>query len=272
LNGHGGIRNPVGLAGPQLDVNLHVVSCDSALIQSLVNAANKAQIKVKRMVLQSVASGEAVLTPEEKELGTAVIDIGGGTTDIALYVKDSICFSSVIPVGGAHFTKDLIEGLRTSRDEAERIKTEFGSVLPERIPVDETVAIHGLGARGIYDFARKEICEYLYARGAELLELVKDDILHSGLREKLVGGAVLTGGGSLMDGIVELAERILDMPVRHGIPLGYEGLTAELAHPTYACAVGLTLLEAQRASHQDFLNKPPVTRSWTEKVLSWLEQ
>jgi cell division protein FtsA len=272
LNGQGGIRNPVGLTGPQLDVNLHVVSCDSALSQSLVNAANKAQIKVKRIALQSIASGEAVLTPEEKELGTAVIDIGGGTTDIALYVKDSICFSSVIPVGGAHFTRDLIEGLRTSRDEAERIKIEFGSVLPEGIPPDETVSIQGLGARGTYNSSRKEMCEYLYYRGAELLELVKNDLTHSGVRERLVGGAVLTGGGSLMEGIVELAERILDMPVRQGIPLGYEGFSAELAHPTYACAVGLTLLEAQRASHQDFLNRSPARRSWTDRILSWFER
>ena len=255
LNGQGGIRNPVGLSGPQLDLNLHVISCDGALSQSLVNAANKAQIKVKRIILQSIASGEAVLTPEEKELGATVIDIGGGTTDIALYVKGSICFSSVIPVGGMHFTRDLVEALRTSREEAERIKIEFGSVLPERIDPEETIAIQGLGTRGAYNFPRKEICEYLYDRGAELLELVKNDLLHSGMREKLVSGAVLTGGGSLLEGIIELAERILDMPVRQGIPMGYEGLTAELAHPIYSCAVGLTLLEAQKAAHQDFLNK-----------------
>jgi cell division protein FtsA len=272
LNGRGGIRNPVGLAGPQLDINLHLISCDSAISQSLINAANKAQIKVKRIILQSIASGEAVLTQEEKELGIAVIDIGGGTTDIAVYVEGSICFSSVIPVGGAHFTRDLVEGLHTSREEAERIKIEFGSVLPERIPPEATIAIQGLGMRGSYNFPRKEICEYLYDRGAELLELVKDDIFHSGMSEKLVAGAVLTGGGSLMEGIVELAERILEMPVRQGIPMGYEGLTSELAHPVYACAVGLTILEAQKDAHQYLLNKPPSTPSWPDKILSWLER
>ena len=271
VNSRGGIKNPIGLAGSQLDVNLHVISCDSALSQSIINAANKAQIEVQKVILESIASGEAVLTPEEKELGTAVIDIGCGTTDIALFVKNSICFASVIPVGGAHFTQDLVEGLRTSREDAERIKIEFGSVLPEQIAADEMIIIQGLGLRGTYDFPRKEICEYLHDRGAELLEIARSNILHSGARDKLIAGAVLTGGGSMMRGIRELAESILEMPVRRGFPLGFPGLTKELAHPIYACAIGLTILEAQKSHPQDFQNKLPFVTSLINRILSWFE-
>jgi cell division protein FtsA len=272
VNNQGGIRNPVGLAGSRLDVSLHVISCDSALCQSFVNTANKAQIEVKRVILQSIASGEAVLTPEEKELGTVVIDIGGGTTDIAIFENDSISYVAVIPVGGTHFTHDLVEGLRTSREEAERIKIELGSVLPEQVSPEETVTIQGLGMRGSYDHPRKEICEFLRARGAELLEIVRDDLIHSGARERLTAGAVLTGGGSMMNGIIELAENILQMPVRQGLPLGFEGLTKELAHPIYACAVGLTIIEAQKKNQRDFQNRPRPSPPLIDRILSWFEQ
>jgi cell division protein FtsA len=272
LNGQGGIKNPVGLTGPQLDIKLHVVSCDSALSQSLVNAVNKARIKVRRVILQSLASGEAVLTPEEKDLGTAIIDIGCGTTDIAVYIKESICHTSVLPVAGSHFTNDLVEALHTSREEAERIKLEFGNVLPEQIEAEDILEIQELGMRGTRSFSRKEICEYLYDRGAELLELVKNNLFESAARDRLIGGAVLTGGGSRMDGMVELAERILEMPVRLGIPAGFEGLTEELAHPTYSCAVGLIVLEARKEGNPVFLNKSSSELSWMERFLSFLER
>jgi cell division protein FtsA len=274
LNKHGGIKNPVGLSGSQLDADLHVISCDSSLSQRLVNAANKAQIEVTKVILQSIASGEAVLTPEEKEVGAAVIDIGSGTTDIAVYLENSVCFTSVIPVGGGNFTRDLVEALHISRDEAERIKIESGNVMPELVPPDESVTIRGLGSRGTHDFPRRKICEFLHDRGAELLEIVRGDILHSGVRDKLVAGAIFTGGGSLMEGLLELAETVLDMPVRLGLPMGFEGLQKELAHPGYACAVGLTLIEAQKDTQKDFSDMPPPAPapSLVDRILSWFEE
>ncbi len=272
LNGQGGIRNPVGLNGPQLDINLHVVSCDGALSQSLINAANKLRIKVKRVILQSIASGEAVLTPEEKDLGCAVIDIGCGTTDIVLYTKGSICHTSVIPVAGSNFTHDLVEAIHTSREEAERIKTEFGSVLPEKIDPEEMLDIQELGSHGTRSCARKEICEFLYDRGAELLEFIKNDIYGSVTRDKLIAGAVLTGGGSQLEGMVELAERILEIPVRPGIPIGFEGLTPELAHPTYSCAIGLALFETRKSEIPRFLANGRFESSWADKFLWFLEK
>jgi cell division protein FtsA len=272
LNGQGGIKNPVGLAGPQLDINLHVVSCDGALNQSLINAANKTRIKVKRVILQSIASGEAVLTPEEKELGCAVIDIGCGTTDIALYVRGSIYHTSVIPVAGSNFTYDLVEAIHTSREEAERIKIEFGSVLPEQIEPEEMLDIKELGSHETRSFSRKEICEVFYDRGAELLELIKNDIFRSVTQDKLIAGAILTGGGSQMKGMIELAERILQIPVRPGIPMGFEGLTQELAHPTYSCAVGLILFEAGKTEIPHFFGKGPSGPSLADRFLWFLEK
>ncbi len=272
VNSRGGIKNPVGLIGSQLDADLHVVSCDGALSQSLIHAANQAEIEVKRLILQSLASGEAVLTPEEKELGAVVIDIGGGTTDIAVFLEHSVCFSSVIPAGGANFTRDLVEGFQISREEAERIKVEWGSVLPDQVDPDGFVEVQGLGMRGARDIPLRTICENLGDRGAELLEMVRNDIARSGVRHKLVSGAILTGGGSMMKGLLELAESVLDMPVRQGMPRGFTGLEKELAHPIYACVVGLALLEAQHTSLQDFQLLPPPMPSLTHRILSWFEQ
>jgi cell division protein FtsA len=265
LNSQGGIKNPLGLVGSQLDVNLHVITCNGAMIQSLINAANKAQIEVKRVILQSIASGEAVLTPEEKELGTAVIDIGGGTTGIAVFLKNSICFVSVIPAGGEHFTRDLVAGLRISREEAERIKIESGNVVPELIAPDEVVDVQGLGTRGSSSVARTEICGYLHDRGAELLEIIKDAV--SRFSGNLIGGAVLTGGGSLMKGMPELAELILEMPVRVGFARDLSGSTNGLGHPAYACAMGLAILEAQESILQDLQNKTITKPTMMDRIL-----
>jgi cell division protein FtsA len=272
INGRGGTKNPVGMAGTQLGVNLHVIACDSALCQSLINAVNKAGIEAKRIILQSIASGEAVLTPEEKYLGSVVIDIGGGTTDIAVFAKDSIPFVSVIPVGGMHFTRDLAEGVSTSREEAERIKIEYGSVLPEQIAPEEVVSVQGLGLRGSEDISRKKVCEYLHDRGAELMELVRNEIERSGMKEELVAGAVFTGGGSMMAGLLEMAEHTLEMPVRQGLPLEFGGLPKDLMHPIYSSAVGLAIFEAQKSTQLDFQDRMPSKPSLIEIIMDWLKR
>jgi cell division protein FtsA len=270
VNGHGGIKNPVGLAGSQLEVDLHVITCNDAQCQSLVNAVNKSRIEVRRVILKAIASGAAVLTPEEKELGVVVIDIGGGTTDIAVFAKGTISFVSVIAVGGMHFTRDLAEALHISREEAERTKIEVGTVLPDLIAPEEVVSVQGLGMRGQVSFARKEICGYLHDRGAELMELIAQALRHSGAMKDLVAGAVITGGGGMMAGIIELAEDMLDMPVRQGIPIGFEKSMKELAHPAYACAIGLALLEAQKGTPWDFKDKVPSNPSLIDRILSVL--
>jgi cell division protein FtsA len=270
LDDHGGIQNPVGLSGSRLDVNIHVVTCQSSLNQNLINAVNRAQMRVKKVILQQLASAEAVLTKDERELGTAVIDIGGGTTDIAIFIKNAIQFTKVLPVGGTHFTRDLAIGLQTPMEEAERLKKESGTLLTERVLNDETVLVPGMGTRAARSFSRSVICEILRDRAIELLELVKDQLWKAVENERLIAGVVVTGGGSMLDGMIELAEETLGLPVRQGLPLGIRGLTEELAHPVYATAIGLALFGADEAGfRKQSVGKTNGTPGFFNRILSW---
>jgi cell division protein FtsA len=271
LDNRGDIRNPLGLTGQRLDVDVHVITSDSALTQNLIHAVNKAQMRVRKVVSPQLASGQAVLARDERELGTVLIDIGGGTTDIALIVRGAMRFTSVLPVGGQHFTRDLAVGLRASIAEAERIKKESGSVLMEAVAEDEVVEIAGVAERRAREISRRVICQILRDRTIELLELVRDKIIRSGYREQLVTGAVLTGGGSLLDGMLPLAEQALEMPVRLGVPDGIPGLTNELIHPVYATAVGLAMLAVQ--SHGECGVRPGEANAapwFVNRFLSWV--
>jgi len=272
LDNWGDITNPVGLTGKRLDVDVHVVTCDSALLQNLVNAVNRAQMRVHRVILQNLASAEAVLTREEREMGTRVIDIGGSTTDLATFAKNSLRSTSVLPVGGAHFTRDLAIGLRTPIEDAERLKKEIGALDLAAIAEDETIMVPGIGARTARAMPRKLACQILLDRAVELMELIKEDLVEAGERDQSLGGVVLTGGGSLLAGLADLAERILEMPVRPGFPLGVQGLTEELVHPVYATAVGLALLGArQEADPFRFAGKAGSSAGFIHRILSWVE-
>jgi cell division protein FtsA len=270
LDDHGGITNPVGLFGSRLDVNIHVVTCQSAQNQNLINAVNKAQMRVKKVILQQLASAEAVLTKDEKEMGTAVIDIGGGTTDIAVFIKNTVQFTKVLPVGGAHFTRDLAIGLQTPMEDAERIKKESGTVLTERTLDGEAVVIPGMGTRSARSVSRRAICDILRDRAMEVLELIRDQLWKAVENERLIAGVVLTGGGSMLDGMLELTEETLGMPVRQGLPLGVRGLTEELSHPVYATSVGLTLFGAEEAGYRKkSVGKTNGSSGLFGKILSW---
>jgi cell division protein FtsA len=260
------VDQPKGLTGARLDVNIHVVTCDAALNQNLINAVNRAQMRVRKSILQQLASAEAVLTPDEKELGTAVVDIGGGTTDIALFASKSIRFTSVVPVGGAHFTRDLAVGLRTPVENAEQIKKESGTLILAGIADDEVVEVPGVGTRDTRQVSRRTACQILRDRGVELLELVRAQLDRGGERDQLVGGVVLTGGGSMLTGMLDLGQEILEMPVRQGLPIGIQGLADELCHPVYATAIGLALLGLQQNGEP----KKPASASLLNRFMSWL--
>lgn len=270
LDDHGGIMNPVGLFGSRLDVNIHIVTCQSAQNQNLINAVNKAQMRVQKVILQQLASAEAVLTKDERELGTAVIDIGGGTTDIAVFIKNAVQFTKVLPVGGVHFTRDLAIGLQTPMEDAERIKKESGTILTERILDGESLVIPGMGTRVARSVPRKVVCDILRDRATELLELVKDQLWKAVENERLIAGIVVTGGGSMLDGMLELTEESLGMPVRQGLPLGVQGLTDELSHPVYATSVGLALFGAEEAGlRKKNVGKTNGSPGLFNRILSW---
>ncbi len=265
------IKNPVGLTGSRLDANIHVVTCDAALLQNLVNAINRAEMRVHRVILQQLASAEAVLTNDERELGAAVVDIGGGTTDIAVFLRNAIRFTSFIPVGGSNFTRDLAIGLRTPIDDAEKIKKDFGSVIAEGIAEDELVSAPSVGGGEPRNQPRVAVCRYLRARAAELFSMVKDHICAAGDTEQLIAGVVLTGGGSTLDGMVELAEEVLEMPVRQGLPHGVKGLTDDLAHPVYATAIGLAKFSTQmRTDRRNQTGKAGSSFWLVNRFLSWV--
>ncbi len=271
LDNRGDIHNPMGLTGQRLDVDVHVVTCDSAMVQNLINAVNRAQMRVRKVVLPQLASAQAVLTQDETELGTGLIDIGGGTTDIALITRDAMRYSYVLPVGGQHFTRDLAVGLRTTIEEAERIKKELGSVLVDQIADDEVIEFAGVAARGTRETPRKVVCDILHARAVEVLELIKDRIGRSGFRDQLVSGVVFTGGGSLLEGMLPLADGILEMPVRQGLPQTLAGLAEELVHPVYATAVGLTMFAIQDSGERKpHAGKASSTPWLVNRLLSWV--
>ncbi|MDR0310499.1 MAG: cell division protein FtsA, partial [Acidobacteriota bacterium] len=266
LDGQGGIKNPVGLFGSQLNANVHIITCQSAQIQNLINAVNRADMRVQNVIAQPLAAAEAVLTEDEKELGVAMIDIGGGSTDIAVYQQNAVRLTKILPVGGNSFTRDLAIGLQTPLEEAERIKKSSGSVLEKINETEDSLTIPGMGARPPRTVTQEDVCKILRARAMELLELIGGQLRAATDVTPLVAGAVITGGGSMLDGITELAEEILDMPARLGVPAGIRGLNNGLLHPRYATAVGLTLFGSDNSA----LGRPP--KGFIGKVLSWMEK
>ena len=271
LDTRGGIRQPVGLTGSRLEVDLHVVTSDSAQMQNLVNAVNRAQMRVRKVICKHIASAEAVLTRDEKELGAVVMDIGAGTTDVALVVRHGVRYTGTLPVAGAHFTRDLAVGLRTPIDEAERIKRESGSALYEDVAEDDMIEVPGVGSRSPRPMPRRFACEILHHRAVELLELVREQIDRAGAAEQALAGVVVTGGGSMLHGLMEIAERVLGMPARRGVPQGLRGLTEQLAHPACATAAGLAMLSCQEGHLHPARDARGAAPPWlVNRFLSWV--
>ena len=269
LDGQGGIKNPVGLFGSQLDVNVHIMTCQSALIQNLINAVNRAEMRVQKVIAHPLAAAEAVLTNDEKELGAVMIDIGGGSTSVAVYQRNAVRFTTILPIGGHSFTRDLAYGLQTPIEDAERIKKASGTVLTEMIDSEDHVTVPGIGTRSPRTVERKNISGILRARAAELLELIDERLRTATDGAQFVAGIVITGGGSMLDGMMELAEEYLDMPARRGLPMGIQGLNDELIRPECATAVGLTLFGAGRSMP---VPSPRGAQWFFGKILSLMEK
>ena len=269
LDGQGGIKDPVGLFGSQLDVNVHIITCQSSLIQNLINAVNRAEMRVQKVIAQPLAAAEAVLTKDEKELGVAMIDIGGGSTNIVVFQQGAVWFTKILPVGGNSFTRDLAIGLQTPIEDAERIKKASGTVSAETAETEEPVAVPGMGTRSARTVTRNTVHDILHARATELLEMIGDQLHMAANGVPLIAGAVITGGGGQLAGITELAEKVLHMPVRLGLPMGVIGLNDTLLHPEYATAVGLTLFGTK-----DHMAGQPADgmQRFVGKVLSWMEK
>lgn len=239
LDSNDGIENPQGMLGQQLKAHVHVVFTASSTVLNIVNAVNKAGLIAERVVTQQVASSEAVLSVDEKKMGSFVVDIGGGTTDIAVYRQGSIWHTEVLPMGSDLITKDIAITLKAPIREAELLKREAGSVFPESVPDEEAVEIVEVGSRQRRMIPRRSVCEIVQARSDEILSSVAQVIRTAGLNTRLMSGVVLTGGGSLLDGLVARAEGVLNLPVRLGYPTNVVGPEHAAFDPSYATALGL---------------------------------
>ena len=234
-----GIQEPLGMNGIRLEVKVHIVTAAVTSAQNIVKCANKAGLDVADIALQQIASSEAVLSNDERELGVAMIDIGGGTTDIALFQGGTVKYTTVISLGGNQVTGDIAVGLRTPTAEAEKLKKKFGCAMVSMAPGEETFEVPGVGGHKPRSASRQILSEIIEPRVEEILELARLEMVKSGFEDLSTSGIVLTGGSASMEGIVELAEQVFNIPVRRGLPSGITGLVDVVRNPMYSTGVGL---------------------------------
>ena len=247
-----GIREPLGMNGVRLEVRVHIVTGAVASAQNIIKSCNKAGVAVGDIVLEQLASAEAVLTPDEKDLGVALIDIGGGTTDIAIFVDGAIKHTSVLSLGGNHLTNDIAVGLRTPTQEAERIKQKWGCCLTSMVGKDETIEVPSVGGREPRVLSRQLLAEILEPRVEEIFTLVNRELIKSGYENRISSGLVITGGSAILPGMPELAEQIFNLPVRRGVQQGIGGLADVVNSPIYATGVGLVKYGSRNMQSRNF--------------------
>jgi len=241
IDGQDGIVDPTGIYGSRVEVSVHLITGLISSIQNIVACVNKTGVEVIDTILQHLACSEAVLTPDERELGVALVDIGGGTTNLSVFKKGSVWHTGVLPLGGDHFTNDIAVGLRTPIPEAENIKRKYACVSPAMVEEDETIEVPGMGGLKPRILPRSLLCEIVQPRAKEILNLVYEELRKEGYGRNLNSGIVLTGGGSNLTGIVEAAEELFNSPVRLGSPMEIGGLRELVNNPIYSTAVGLLL-------------------------------
>ncbi|MDP1922968.1 MAG: cell division protein FtsA [Myxococcales bacterium] len=248
----GGIKEPLGMTGARLEARVHIVTGAVTSAQNIVKCANRGGLNVADIVLQPLASSEAVLTDEEKELGVCLVDIGGGTTDIAIFQNGSIVHTAVIALGGNNLTNDIAMGLRTPMEQAERIKQKHGCALTSMVDKQEMIEVPSVGGREPRVMGRQILSEILEPRVEEIFQLVHHEIERNGFSELLASGVVITGGSTLLPGMPELAEEIMGVPVRRGVPRGIGGLVDVVKSPVYATGVGLVVYGAKNLDRRMF--------------------
>ncbi len=247
-----GIREPLGMSGVRLEAKVHIVTGAVASAQNIIKSCNRAGLDVADIVLEQLASSEAVLTPDEKELGVALVDIGGGTTDIAIFVDGAIKHTSVLSLGGNHLTNDIAVGLRTPMAEAEKIKKKYGCCMSALVGKDETIEVPSVGGRKPRVLSRRLLAEILEPRVEEIFMLVNREIVKSGYEDMVASGVVLTGGTTILEGMPEMAEQVFDLPVRRGDPTNIGGLVDVVNSPVYATGVGLVVYGSKNIGVREF--------------------
>ncbi|HET7650663.1 MAG TPA: cell division protein FtsA [Gammaproteobacteria bacterium] len=245
IDGQDGIREPIGMSGVRLEVHVHIVTGAMSAAQNIVRCVERCGLKVDDVILEQLASSFAVLNEDEKELGVCLVDIGGGTTDIAVFTDGAIRHTAVIPIAGDQVTNDIAVALRTPTHHAEEIKIKYACALPQLASADETIEVPSVGERPPRRLARQTLAEVVEPRYEELFSLIQAELRRSGFEDAIPAGIVLTGGSSKMEGAVELAEEVFHAPVRLGVPQHVSGLVDVVRNPIHATGVGLLLFGAQ---------------------------
>jgi cell division protein FtsA len=268
-----GIKEPLGMSGVRLEAKVHIVTGAVTSAQNIVKCCNRTGLNVADIVLEPLASAEAVLTPEEKELGVALIDMGGGTTDIALFHDGSVKHTAVLAIGGNHLTGDIAAGLRTPIAEAERIKQRYGCARASMVTKDERVEVPSVAGRNSRTLSRQILCEIIEPRLDEVFQLILREIIKSGYEGSLASGVVMTGGSTLLPGTVEMAEQIFGMPVRLGVPAHVGGLIDVVSSPIYATGVGLVLYGMKRQEKNFFrIRDDNLFHKVRERMVDWFSE
>ncbi|MGH9782027.1 MAG: cell division protein FtsA, partial [Candidatus Acidiferrales bacterium] len=255
------IRDAIGMVGQRLEANVHIVTASATSSQNVVNAVNKSGVIVSDTVLEPLASAEACLTQDERELGCCLLDIGGGTTELIVFSGGVVRHTAAIAIGGDHFTNDLAVGLRTPVPEAESAKREHACAWREIMGVDTPIEIGSVGDRPPRTVFARNLCEIVEPRAHELLTMVREDLRRAGLDSQIPAGIVLTGGGARLRGLIELSEKIFRLPVRLAAPRGLSDITEAVSQPEYSAAVGLVLYGARARRHA-----AQRSGGWTEKL------
>ncbi len=268
----GGIKDPRGMTGIRLDARVHVVTDDLPSTRNLVRCVEKAGLEVIDLVLSPLASAEAVLTPEEKEVGVALLDFGDGTVDMVIFYDGALRHTFVLPLGGSNITADVAVGLRIPSADAEALKVASGCAAIQKVRRDDLVELPGVGGRQPRPIRRQYLSEIIEPRVEEIFTLVAKEIRRSGCEEMLGAGVVLTGGGSRLDGLSELGERVFRLPVRRGAPIGVAGMVELVSGPAFATAVGLLRYGVRFAATLKRSGAEPVEGGWIGRLKRYLAE
>ena len=274
-----GIKDPVGITGVRLEVKVHIVTGNISSAQNIIKCCRLAGLSVNDIILGQLASADATLTEEEEEIGAALVDIGGGTSDIAIYSNGSIKYTSVLPFGGNNITNDIAIGLRTPIDDAEKIKKKYGCAFSSMVGANETIEVPSVGGRKSRTLQRKTLADIIEPRVEEVAELIYEEIKKSGQEKLLASGVIITGGCANLEGMPELAESIFNLPSRRGSPIGVGGLVDVVNNPSYATGVGLLLygFKHSKGSRRGFNAGKSIKRLFgghklLEKMSEWFKE
>jgi cell division protein FtsA len=271
IDSQDGIREPIGMSGVRLEAKVHIVTGAESAAQNIVKCVQRCGLDVEDIVLEQLASSYAVLSEDEKELGVCLVDVGGGTTDIAVFSGGAIRHTAVIPIAGDLVTSDIAVGLRTPTQHAEDLKIKYACALSQLANPDETIEVPSVGDRPARRLARQTLAQYVEPRYTEIFEFVQQELQRSGFDELIAAGVVLTGGSARMEGAIELAEEVFHAPVRLGIPQGVSGLVDVVRNPIHSTGVGLLLYGRENYVRRGRVGQTPGVRSVVDRMKSWFQ-